>query len=228
MTGNPAMIMGFLVQPPDQHRTALKELFQRHNTPVLEVHSGELLLEFLDQHPDASGLVITESELPMMSGRRLINKLTSMNYLVSMMLYAETVCVNEYVETMKRQCLPPQLKPSPDDIMWNQILDGLSVAAKWRGLKRELDEVNERLRSLDKDTAATLPMFLEGKRIPVIAQSMGVSRRTIERRKQTIFNTFDVFHECEVQELMLRMRAIQLELDRRYLSSWESEKGHGN
>ncbi len=116
-----------VVEGDEHERQALMGLFGKLAVQVETFSSGESLLESLDEH--AIHALVTELELPGMSGLDLLQELTARGHRIPAILLTEGSDVATAVGAMRAGAVDFIEKPVIDRILLRRVEDALSGAA---------------------------------------------------------------------------------------------------
>jgi len=152
--------------------------------------SGESFLS--EFSPDETGCIISEMRLCGISGLELLEHLISMDSCMPVIFLTGHARTQTTVAAMQRGAMNVLEKPLDEDEVWNAIRRGLIVSD---GLRRQWEtrrNIRRRFASLTDNEAAVSEMIVSGMTNKQIASSHEVSIRTIESRRQKIYNKLGV------------------------------------
>ena len=175
----------FVVDDDEGARTSVRALVRSMGIQAQTFESAEAFLEALD--PDAPGCLVTDVRMLGMSGIELQEKLAADGILLPVIIitaHAETPLT---VRAVKSGAVTVLEKPCRDYELYDAIRDALSKDSARRTQLAEHQAFQQKVASLTPQERQVLDLMIEGLANKVIARQMDVSVRTVENRRQRIF-----------------------------------------
>ena len=147
--------------------------------------SAEAFLE--NFNPKKPGCLVTDLRMDGMSGVELQDKLAANDVHLPVIIitaHAETPIT---VKAVKTGAITVLEKPCQDFELFDAIRDALVKDAEFRKSTASLKAFHERLDSLSVAEKEVLDYMMEGMANKVIARRLNVSIRTVENRRQRVF-----------------------------------------
>lgn len=146
--------------------------------------SAEALLEV---YADRSGCVLANDRLPGMGGLELQAELQRRAFIVPLILMTAKPETQLIVQAMRNGAVAVLDKPCAQDALWNALETALAVDAERRYRRGRQASINERLGSLTDQEREVMWHIVDGSPNKITARRLGVSVRTIENRRRSIF-----------------------------------------
>ena len=175
----------YIVDDDDGSRQSLKALVRSIGVEAITFASAEEFLEAID--PDRPGCLVTDLRMLGMSGIELQEELLVRGIGLPVILltaHAETPLT---VRAVKKGAVTVLEKPCRDYELYDAIRDALALDASTRSRVARQYEFSQRLDLLSPDERSVLDLMVQGVANKVIAEQLDVSIRTIENRRQKIF-----------------------------------------
>jgi FixJ family two-component response regulator len=147
--------------------------------------SGQALLEANIEHQ--SGCLITELRLPDMSGIELLEILKMRASTLPAVVLTAHADIASAVKAVRLGALTVLEKPCSDSNLSSTVREALLQSRENRETQLKVIDMRARLNSLNSDEASLVDMILAGMKNSVIARRTGVSLRTIENRRQRVY-----------------------------------------
>ena len=143
------------------------------------VHQSAVgLLEAID-HVDCH-CVVTDLRMPGMTGIDLLNALRKRRAALPVILLTAHADVPVAVQAMKLGAVDILEKPFNDDALLNSIRHALTRGKDDRGQNTRIQAILSKYATLTKREIEVLSWLLKGQPNKVIADEMGISKRTVE------------------------------------------------
>ncbi len=176
----------YVVDDDAASREAVVGLVREMGVEAHGYDSGEAMLEAYDGRRPAC--LVTDIRMLRMSGLELQEELQKRGYQMATVVltgYAETAVT---VRAIKNGAITLLEKPCKNLELWDAIRAALAHdAQQWRADSQRRD-VHARLSKLTPSERQVLDLMLAGEANKVIANRLDVSVRTVEVRRQAIFN----------------------------------------
>jgi len=155
----------------------------------LEVKTYSTALAFLDALPDAaSGCVITDVRMPVMSGVDLLRRLKELKIGVPVIVITGHGDVALAVEAMKVGAVDFLEKPFDDDVLLASVQSALKRQDGETKRHTERLEIEGRLAGLSNRERDVLGGLVAGRANKQIAFDLGISPRTVEIYRANLMN----------------------------------------
>ena len=155
----------------------------------LEVKTYSTALAFLDALPDAaSGCVITDVRMPVMSGVDLLRRLKELKIGVPVIVITGHGDVALAVEAMKVGAVDFLEKPFDDDVLLASVQSALKRQDGETRRHTERLEIEGRLAGLSNRERDVLGGLVAGRANKQIAFDLGISPRTVEIYRANLMN----------------------------------------
>ena len=175
----------FIVDDDEAARNSVKALVRSMGVRAETFSSAESFLQEFD--PPRAGCLVTDVRMLGLSGIELQEKLVAEGITLPVIIitaHAETPLT---VRAVKKGAVTVLEKPCRDYELYDAIRDALSQDERTRSQSAEQREFLQRLDALLPQEKQVLELMVEGLANKVIARRLGVSVRTVENRRQRIF-----------------------------------------
>ena len=192
----------FVVDDDEGSRNSVKALVQSMGVRAETFASAEMFLESLD--PARPGCLITDVRMLGLSGIELQEKLVEEGITLPVIIitaHAETPLT---VRAVKKGAVTVLEKPCRDYELYDAIRDALAQDEHQRSQSIDHRSFVERVSKLTPQERAVLKLMIEGMANKVIARRMNVSIRTIENRRQRIFEKTETDSLAELIRLVVK------------------------
>ncbi len=183
MTNNEPTV--FVVDDDAQARNSVRALVRSMGVHAETYESAE---EFLDSfEPPRAGCLVTDLRMLGLSGIELQEKLAAEGISLPVIIitaHAETPLT---VRAIKKGAVTVLEKPCRDYELYDAIRDALCMDTETREQSAEQKAFLRKLETLSADEREVLDLMVDGLANKVIARRMNVSVRTVENRRQRIF-----------------------------------------
>jgi FixJ family two-component response regulator len=166
--------------------------------------SGHAVLEANIEHQ--AGCLITELQLPDMSGIELLEKLKMRASILPVVVLTAHADVSSAVKAVRLGAMAVLEKPCSDSNLSSTILGAILQCRERRDAQLNAIDMRARLSSLNNDEASLVEMILEGMKNTVIARRVGVSLRTIENRRQRVYEKMGAHCIADLVQRVLQAR----------------------
>lgn len=159
--------------------------------------------EFLDQLTDnAAGCVVTDLKLTGMSGLQLQKSLNRIRCQLPVIIVTGCADVSLAVQVMEHGAMTLIQKPYDHKQLIDAIKRALASNARIRRQAGFIAEVRQRLSSLTEKEQQVLQMVIDGKPNKAIATSLNISMRTVDRRRNAVFEKMHVQTAPELARIL--------------------------
>lgn len=175
----------FIIDPDPVSREGVSRIAKEMRIPAKEYACAEAFL--YEQLDNWTGCIVSEFRLLGMNGIELQESLSSDCNIVPMIFvtaYAETAFT---VRAMKNSAITVLEKPYSEQELWDAICQASSLDQKKRRIDARHNEIRSRLARLTQKEHEVLDLMIDGKGNKAIAGELNVSVRTVEARRQRVF-----------------------------------------
>jgi len=192
----------FIVDDDQAVLTSLSRLLRSAGLNVASFGSPQ---EFLDQHdPHAPGCVVLDVAMPGWNGLELQETLTRSGSMIPIIFLTGHGSVPDSVKAMKHGALDFLTKPVDE----KDLLEGIHIAIEKDRIARhnraEIDEINERLKTLTPREREVLTHIVSGQLNKQIAFDLGTVEKTIKVHRARVLEKMKVHSVAELVHLYER------------------------
>lgn len=162
--------------------------------------SAEAFIDQLPQLPPCC--LVTDNKMEGMSGVQLISTLRQRGSLVPAIVLSAYVGVEETVTAMKLGAVTVLRKPCTERELQDAVADGFRVLDQQVVTAKRRDELAQTFAQLTKGQWQAVAGINEGAPNKVLAGELGVSIRTIEKRRSDVFRKLKVESVAGVVHLL--------------------------
>jgi two-component system response regulator FixJ len=195
----------FIVDDDEGARDSVKAIVRSMGVNAETYSSAEEFLEKADR--SRPGCLVTDLRMLGISGVELQERIAELGLslpVVILTAHAETAVT---VRAIKNGALTVLEKPCRDYELYDTIRDAIALDSKMRVQNAELNAFVRRIESLTESEQAVLELMIEGQANKVVARRLGVSIRTVESRRQQIFEKTGTDSLAELIRLVVQMRS---------------------
>lgn len=164
----------------------LLEALSRYGFDCRGFRSAEAFMEAYS--PGVSECLITDMELPGISGLELLEHAATHYPSLSTILLTGHASVQAAVEALKKGAFDFLLKPVEMDLLAERVRQAIDQNHVQLLTEREVRDLYSRLRSLSERELTILRFLAPGHRVKTIAHCLGISEKTVEFHRHNIFN----------------------------------------
>lgn len=201
MTGQPTL---FVIDHDAQTRRSLAELAGAHGVACEEFASAEEFLAVCNDQ--CAGCVVAELRLPGIGGIELLERLHAARRTLPVMFYTAHADVPTTVRAMRSGALTLLEKPSGDEWLWEAISRALAEEQVRTERHARRADTLRRLALLSEQEQRVMQLVVEGKLNKVIARTLDVSTRTVERDRASLMKKLDVESVAQLVERVVDVR----------------------
>jgi FixJ family two-component response regulator len=149
--------------------------------------------EFLAEAPsDFPGCVITDLQMPVVSGVELQQRLLAAKSFLAVVVVTGVADVPTTVTLMEKGAITLLEKPYDHNKLVLAVERGLTLSREQWLQARSEQLTRQRLESLTEDEHRVMQCMLTGQPNKAIAHRLGLSMRTVDRRRQAALEKMDV------------------------------------
>ena len=193
----------FLVDDDPTSQDALRFLLDSMQTPLQAYASSE---EFLNSYKGQPGCLVTDFRMPGMNGLELVEELINRDQELPFLLVTAHARTSVVVEAMRRGAVSVLDKPWNDDELWQAIRQAFAIDSQKRESQLHTAATRQKLATLTQKEQEVLELVLAGKPNKLMADRLGVSLRTIENRRRSVFQKIGVGTVAELVTVVLSSR----------------------
>jgi FixJ family two-component response regulator len=175
----------FVVDDDELARKAVSALAESMGVRSAAFASAAEFLEHVDE--SHLGCVVADVRMLGMSGLQLQQDLQRRGLELPVIIVTGFAKVSLAVKAMQQGAVTMLEKPCDDHQLWDAISKGLRLAQERYARKQKRHELSSRFNDLTGEERRVLEQILEGQPNKAIARRLDVSTRTIESRRQKIF-----------------------------------------
>jgi FixJ family two-component response regulator len=180
----------YVVDDDEAVLLSVKAMLSQHGYQSRGYLSAEKFLA--DLPSDGPGCVITDLQMPKISGIELQQRLLAAKSCLSVVVVTGVADVPTTVAMMERGAITLLEKPYDHNKLVLAVERGLSLSREQWLRARNEHSTRERLESLTDDERRVMQCMLTGQPNKAIAHRLGLSMRTIDRRRQAVLEKMGV------------------------------------
>jgi FixJ family two-component response regulator len=195
----------YVVDDDEGARSSVRALVRSMDIRAETFSSAEAFLENFD--PLQPGCLVTDLRMQGLGGIELQEKLAGDGITLPVIIitaHAETPLT---VRAVKSGAVTVLEKPCRDYELYNAIRDALDHDTRLRAQSAEQQVFVQKLNSLSQQERLVLDLMVEGLANKVIARQMDVSVRTVENRRQRVFEKTSTDSLAELIRLFVESRS---------------------
>ena len=195
----------YIVDDDQLARDSVRVLVRSLNLKAETFSSAEEFLHHYD--PDCAGCLVTDLQMLGMSGMELQGNLAAKGIGIPVIIitaHAETPLT---VKAVQNGAVTVLEKPCSNHELSDAIRAGISLDASRRAKAAQQQSFHDRLGTLSEQEQAVLDYMIEGTANKVTARRLNVSIRTIENRRQRIFEKTGTKSLAELIRLVVESRS---------------------
>ena len=185
-------------------RNSVKALVRSMGIAAETFCSAESFLD--DFEPPRPGCLVTDVRMLGLSGIELQEKLAADGVTLPVIIITAHAQTPLTVKAVKKGAVTVLEKPCSNHELSDAIRSAIAMDQSQRSEAAEQREFEERLKTLSKDEQSVLDFMIEGSANKVTARRLGVSIRTIENRRQRIFEKTGTKSLAELIRLVVLSR----------------------
>ena len=193
----------FVIDDDDALRDALTFLLRSRGVAVAPFGSAEAFLDRFE--PASRGCILTDVRMPGLSGIELVDRLSSINCRLPVIVLTGHGDVTMAVHAFKNGVRDFVEKPFSANELVDKVIAAIEddrAAALKRG---ERDDFDQKLATLSAREKDVMRLLLAGKLNKVIADDLTIAMRTVEVHRSRIFARLNVRSADELANLVSRV-----------------------
>ncbi len=197
----PAEPTVFVVDDDRQARRSVCALVSSMGIRAEPFSSAEQFLE--DYVEGTAGCLVTDVRMLGMSGLELQEVLRQRNVTIPVVVLTAYPRTPITVRAVKAGAVTVLEKPYQEDDLWDAIRSALAQDAAVAGENRRRREIRRRIKRLTAKQREVMEMIVAGKPNKAIAQQLDVSVRTVENRRQEVFQVMQADSVAELVHMVI-------------------------
>jgi len=198
MTDSPVM---YVVDDDPQSLDLISSMLRRFRLECKSIATAE---ELLDAYADRPGCLLVSDRLPGMNGLDLQTELQQRGCVIPLILMTAKPETQLIVQAMRNGAVAVLDKPCAQDALWKAVETALAVDAERRYHRGRQASMEERFGSLTEQEREVMWQIVEGSPNKITARRLGVSVRTIENRRRSIFAKLGIRSVAELVTTVLQ------------------------
>jgi two-component system response regulator FixJ len=192
----------YVVDDDDDAREAVAALVGTLGLPAFEFASAESFLK--SYRGTRPAVIVSDLRMLHMSGLEMLVELRKRGLSIPVIILTAHADTPTTVEAMKNGAFTTLDKPCRDSELWDTIRAALQEDIKRAEDDERRQAVRKHLESLTPQERDVLAHLLLGDAHKMIAHQLGISLRTVEARRKTLFRKMQVESIAElVKEVMI-------------------------
>jgi FixJ family two-component response regulator len=160
--------------------------------------------------PSMAGCIITDLRMQGMSGTDLLRVLRDVDCRLPVVVVSGHADVPVTVEVMESGAITLLQKPYKADELLEAVRRALDTYRSEQEKFNQLDDIRNRLESLQPDEYGVMKLMIEGKPNKSIASELEISMRTVDRRRNVVLQKMGVSSAPEVARLVALLEASEM------------------
>lgn len=170
--------------------------------------------EFLSRYDGGSGCLVTQIELPGLSGLELQRALLDMQIMLPVVFVSSRPTTAQTVQAMRNGAVTVLDAPVDSQALGNAVRDAMAIDESNRRQTATMNDIRRRLGRLTASEYAVLERMLRGLPNKSIASQLGLSLRSIESRRRRVFDKLGADSVAELVRKVLSIHPHVGELSR--------------
>jgi len=194
----------FIVDDHAGVRDSIAELVDSVGLQHAVFESAQQFLEAFD--PDARGCLVLDVRMASMSGPDLQDRLNAIGALIPIVFISGHADIDVAVKTIKAGAVDFVQKPYREQQLLDSINGALERDVEARRAPEAKDAFDRRTATLSAREREVMELVVAGQASKSIAQTLGISHRTVELHRHHIFHKLGVQSVAELVRLALQHR----------------------
>lgn len=201
MSGEPII---YVVDDDVDSRESACALISQMALKVQSYPSAEAFLAAYNGHRPAC--LLTDHRMMGMTGVELLETLRSRGITLSVVVMTAFAETDLTVRAIRSGAVTLLEKPFTDTRLWEAIHEALAEDRSHYSDEARLTRINDRLNTLTASESEVLRLVVQGETNKAVALKLGVSVRTVENRRSSIFEKMNVTSVAELVQLVMISR----------------------
>jgi FixJ family two-component response regulator len=194
----------YVVEPDPAVRARLRTILRTGTVEVREWESAESFLDSLTL--ERAACLITEVELPGMSGLRLQQRLREVAPDLPVIVTTKHGDVPTAVRVMRDGAVGFFEKPFRDQDLLDRIQQAIERDAALRKKLRDRSEIQSRMARLTPRESEVMTLVVRGDANKAIAYDLGLSERTVEIHRARVMKKMEADSLPQLVQMVVRVR----------------------
>lgn len=201
-----SQLTAYLIDDDRAVLNSVAELLDAAGIPTLAFVSAEQFLQQLS--PSTQGCIVTDIRMQGMSGADLLHVLRDRGCTLPAVVVSGHADVPVTVDVMEHGAITLLQKPYKADELLDAVERALQVYRTEQQRLQEADGIRRRIDALNDDERAVMMLMIHGKPNKAIAAELGISMRTVDRRRSAVLEKMEVSSAPEVARLVALLEAV--------------------
>lgn len=194
-----------VIDDEDAVRDLVREILELRGFDVRNFACGQEFLENFDE--SQTSCVVTDLRMPRIDGLELQQQLNAAGSIVSVVVLTGYADVRMAVRLMEDGALTLLEKPFQHDELTTAVQRAIAVTEARRARRDALRQIHGQLEQLTEDERAVLDCMIAGLPNKAIAMRLGLSMRTLDRRRQGVLTKMAVQSPTALAALVAQLRS---------------------
>jgi FixJ family two-component response regulator len=203
-----SQLTAFVIDDDSAVLDSVSELLDAAGIQTQGFTSAEQFLHQLT--PSMAGCIITDLRMQGMSGTDLLRVLRDVDCRLPVVVVSGHADVPVTVEVMESGAITLLQKPYKADELLEAVRRALDTYRSEQEKFNQLDDIRNRLESLQPDEYGVMKLMIEGKPNKSIASELEISMRTVDRRRNVVLQKMGVSSAPEVARLVALLEASEM------------------
>jgi len=189
-----------VVDDDDAVRDALVEVLNAIDMPTDGFDSAQSFLAYVQ--PNTPGCLVLDIRMPGMSGLAMQKEMQAIGNKMPIIFITGHADISMAVEAMKLGAIDFIEKPFREQELLDSIYRAMEVAKRDYSTNKELNELQEGMKSLSPREKEVLKYIANGDASKVIAIELNISQRTVENHRANLLEKLNVRSTANLIKLM--------------------------
>lgn len=191
----------YVIDDDQDARDSMEALLRDEAIETLAYASAEAFLDAYDGHRPAC--IVTDMRMDGMSGQDLLDELRRRAISIPALVITAHADTPTTVQAIRSGALTLLDKPCRESDLWDAVRKALDADRQSLGDQTRRAEVRKRLDSLTPAEMLVLDRVLAGDPNKVIANKLDIAIRTVEARRQSIYQKLKADSVAEIVQLVV-------------------------
>jgi FixJ family two-component response regulator len=156
--------------------------------------------------PDVRGVLVADLRMPGMSGLELQEELARRHLSIPIIILTAYARTSTTVTAMQRGAFTILDKPHNEEDLWNAVRSAFEVEDQLFAARQRQQDVEARFAALTDDERRVVELMIQGVPNKAIVKALGISLRTVEKRRHDIFAKTRTRSVAELVELCIAVQ----------------------
>lgn len=191
----------YIIDDDEDARDSMAALLRDETIETFAFASAEDFLAAYTGHRPAC--IVTDMRMEGMSGQDLLDELRRRSISIPALVITAHADTPMTVQAIRSGALTLLDKPCRESELWDAVRTALQADRKATGDEARRSEVRRRLESLTRAEVAVLDRVLAGDPNKAIAHRLDIAIRTVEARRQSIYQKLKADSVAEIVQLVI-------------------------